>query len=578
MSDHWNSLANLLGTPSIDPLQRKAVSPPAESSEKKPAELPRRERPAPAQRDDDDSVTSDSQAPSAPKTEPPSRIRASWDAVARLFGVAAPEPVQNPFPDPPAEGTSAPEATPRSKNSEADDLFSGFKGRSNKNRSSSSEPSSRAESATRAKEPIEPRAAEARSSEPRPAEPRRRDQQTDRSSSRSTNKPEESSSSGRKRPSSFWDSPIEEKTSSSPSIEDEIPSKREVADSNPRRAAERPVRRDETGEAGQSDPERRGRRRNIRRGRSESSTDEPLQDDASVELTESSEALPGAERSERSERPQRESRERSSRGRGERGERPQRADRPSSDRPSSDRPVADRPDREARPERTGRGERPVRGEQSGRDDRSVGSDRPERTSSAERPERSPTADRGRRPARDRSEGSDRSRVSRNEEPRARALPESSRSDEWEVLEPDSAFGSGIVEDGPSLELGDDTDEGGKRRRRRRGRRGRKPTDEIRDGEVGLDDVMTDDRQAYGQHMADDEDDDMADERLTKITSWLDAISPMIDANMENHKKSSGDNRGGRGGSGGGGRSGGGRGSSGGGRGGPRRGPSNSGNR
>jgi hypothetical protein len=81
--------------------------------------------------------------------------------------------------------------------------------------------------------------------------------------------------------------------------------------------------------------------------------------------------------------------------------------------------------------------------------------------------------------------------------------------------------------------------------------------------------MTDDRQAYGQHMSDEEDSDMETERLTKITSWLDAISPMIDANMANHKKSSGDNRGGRGGHGGGG---------GRGRGGPRRGPSNSGNR
>ncbi len=90
------------------------------------------------------------------------------------------------------------------------------------------------------------------------------------------------------------------------------------------------------------------------------------------------------------------------------------------------------------------------------------------------------------------------------------------------------------------------DEGTKRRRRRRGgSRRRSSSDDVRDERVDeeLDDTSVG-RQAYGQHMNEEDEDD--GERITKITSWIDAISPMIESNMENHKKNSGQDHRGRG--------------------------------
>lgn len=72
MSDHWNGIANLLGTPSLNP-QKKPDS--AEKTTKQPAEKTEPEV--------------SSQIPAEPK---PSRMRSSWDAVAQFFGVASPEP------------------------------------------------------------------------------------------------------------------------------------------------------------------------------------------------------------------------------------------------------------------------------------------------------------------------------------------------------------------------------------------------------------------------------------------------------------------------------------------------------
>ena len=98
---------------------------------------------------------------------------------------------------------------------------------------------------------------------------------------------------------------------------------------------------------------------------------------------------------------------------------------------------------------------------------------------------------------------------------------------------------------------DDSEAAPGRGRRRRRRGGRRPSSEAGDpisvdGEAG--------RQAFGRSTVDDDVEEDHEEvenlRIHKVTSWLDAISPMIDSNMANHKKNPGGDRN-RGGSGGG---------------------------
>lgn len=85
MSDHWNSLANLLGTPSLAPQNRKTDL--AGASKTPPAAL--NVEPA---KSADANVNSGDEIDNAekPKQEK-SRLKSSWDAVASFFGVAAPE-------------------------------------------------------------------------------------------------------------------------------------------------------------------------------------------------------------------------------------------------------------------------------------------------------------------------------------------------------------------------------------------------------------------------------------------------------------------------------------------------------
>lgn len=102
MSDHWNSLANLLGTPSLSPQSRKSdKAKGAAETAAKPVSVevpPNPVEPAPAATD----------APQASKSKEPSRLRSSWDAVTSFFGIQS--------------GESAPEAelekevTPRDLN------------------------------------------------------------------------------------------------------------------------------------------------------------------------------------------------------------------------------------------------------------------------------------------------------------------------------------------------------------------------------------------------------------------------------------------------------------------------------
>ena len=78
MSDHWNSLANLLGTPSLAPQKPKT-----ESSVPVAAE-----NPAVSSGDRDASPEVASEKPKSEK----SRLKTSWDTVANFFGVTTKEP------------------------------------------------------------------------------------------------------------------------------------------------------------------------------------------------------------------------------------------------------------------------------------------------------------------------------------------------------------------------------------------------------------------------------------------------------------------------------------------------------
>jgi ribonuclease E len=149
-----------------------------------------------------------------------------------------------------------------------------------------------------------------------------------------------------------------------------------------------------------------------------------------------------------------------------------------------------------------------------------------------------------RPARpSRGEDSFRERDSLEKAPLEEELP-SSLWDSQESL-PEKA-GLENYEPQASLSGSEDSDEERpKRRRRRRGGRGRKT--EESPAEISELDAV-DGRQAYGRRMAEEEDseDEPATNRIFKVTSWLDAISPIINANMENHKRNSSHDHRGRG--------------------------------
>jgi len=111
MSDHWNSLANLLGTPSLAPQKPKTEAAPAASVE------------TGSTSSDLQPAVQDLASEEKPKAEK-SRLKTSWDAVANFFGVAAkdaessvesdiPEPRSSPAPV--KSNNSGQKATPSKK-------------------------------------------------------------------------------------------------------------------------------------------------------------------------------------------------------------------------------------------------------------------------------------------------------------------------------------------------------------------------------------------------------------------------------------------------------------------------------
>ncbi len=100
MSDHWNSLANLLGTPSLAPQTKKQETSKPRSMESPPVDAP-------------------SPEPEGPKlkSKEGSRLRSSWDAVTSFFGIQQPEPTT--APEPPAIEEHKPHNAPPPKAPEA---------------------------------------------------------------------------------------------------------------------------------------------------------------------------------------------------------------------------------------------------------------------------------------------------------------------------------------------------------------------------------------------------------------------------------------------------------------------------
>ena len=94
MADHWNSLANLLGTPSLAPQNRKQDSGsgskplPAPTAPPTPESIDSAIVEANTESDFSPASQATEHSSSSPKAEK-SRLRTSWDAVASFFGVAA---------------------------------------------------------------------------------------------------------------------------------------------------------------------------------------------------------------------------------------------------------------------------------------------------------------------------------------------------------------------------------------------------------------------------------------------------------------------------------------------------------
>lgn len=510
MSDHWNTLANLLGTPSIDPIQRKPDTAVPNQKKEKAKEKASFEPTTNGLTDDQSTSSSTAALPveqPAVKQETPSRLRSSWDTVARLFGVvSAPEqepPAAPEVPTTPAKSTSFDSlfgTEPRTGSSlpSDDELFAGFGKKKDKKATESVSPA-RSESFSAPKsdssKPEFVRETARGEGTRSDKSPERRPSEPDAARGASRNEPIQDSQRRKKRP-SFWGSNEDEvetkptePTGFKPRSEGRNTSDRSTdnrstsdLDAEPPRSASTPTSRREFAprpiESEGGTPERRGRRRNIRRG-GEGKEREPevLNSDDAVEIR-------------------------------------------SIDRDFDDAPIAKPASSESRGGRGGRG-------------RNRDNDRP-------RPERSGAERSG-------SERSERPERSPRREPTS-PVKEAKKSS-WDLDdEPIDDF------DVPPALIDDTADDidapaaeqsaAPKRRRRRRGSR--------RGGSaVERDDSAPEaagGRQVYGRHVEESEDGDDDSSvpenlRAFKVTSWADALSNIIDKNMENHKKTSANDRG-----------------------------------
>ncbi len=546
MSDHWNSLADQLGTPSLVPHQRKPSAKPKEQA-KSPVESPSTPNVEPNLPEPAGVLP-----PPQPKAEAPSRLRSSWDSVARLFGVGSgPEPSQ--ALEELVSGTkpAAPEA---SSENEYDNLFEGFGKKKDR------KPTSMWGDTTSVDTPTAPAAKE----DSRPSLPTSRVEPV------------------AKKKKSFWDT-VEDAVdpepevvaSESPKSDSPAPRSRHTETAKPqstRQDGRRPARSEnretprnesrgdrakpqddfvesdslDTEDSPGSMPERRGRRRNIRRGRGSEVADQPIRDDLPFDQdipaeSDDSESRVAARRPEREPRGPREPRN-------ARGDRNREGRTGSEPRTSETRNSESRNDSRNNEPRAPRPARPSDSESASRD---RDDNRPERTRhSRNRSEHSdaPSGD-----SRERAPRADRTDRSDSNTSRTPARPAAKRG--WDDLEPvvEEVFVEVDADDENDFASPVDaeptaSDEPRKRRRRRRGGAGRRPVAE----ETSSDDsspTTTSRRQVYGRHADEDDLDDNVDslDRGFQVTAWADAIASIIDRNMENHKRPSSNDYRGRGG-------------------------------
>ena len=603
MSDHWNSIANLLKTPSLNPTAKKTDGPPKPTKSALPTEIPAAYEPAPV------AVVE----PVKSKPEP-SRLRSSWDAVATFFGVAAPEQA------PESQHTPAVSEMPQ-ENQGFGQVAPGGKKTKPSMWGQPAEDSQSVAGAAKAEPRISSRTESAPESDQQRSSGESRDRGRSRgrapvADNRSMN--EDASFAGDLAPRSLPQSQRDEPFSP-------IDSERRSQRQQPRRGRQADVRADVafgepmaesnfaddlplSNRSTEADPAPRPERapRHDRGPRPERSgrDDRPSKP-------------PRVEGDARGERPARPARDANPEpadveSRGERLPRPEGAARPARSESGDERPPrmdrGDRPartDRDERPARAGRDDRPARTDRGDRPPRTEGGDRPPRTEGGDRP---PRADRGDRPPRtesgdrqdrparperseraarpERSEGAARSDGSARDERPARAeggerRPSRDRPERTErpaaprgnrdasadrrpnetIAKKPSGFGAGIQDDDAfgfvdapyepidDFEQVDERNEGdsdvavsrdsSERESRPRRRRGRGKRADSK-GSEGQE-AANDPRDA-----ADDRDEEDSSDSITRdsrIPSWQDAIGTLVAVNMENHQRNQSQNRG-----------------------------------
>lgn len=496
MSDHWNSIANLLGTPSLSPVQKKSDS-------AKPAKRAEAVEPVAA-----DVAPVEEDVPAAKPKAEGSRLRSSWDAVARLFGVASPEAAPETASS--QDSKRASDATAGRSHADVPDIAKAAPvGKKNK-------PSMWGEPAA-AESVAEPAPVEKIEEERRPS-PRRtesafRPEVSDESEEPPRRGRGERNERGRGR--SRGGRGAEARTSETDAVADE-----------PVRSVE-PVReRDFEPSAEIENAERRSHRRPPRRARAESEFDTPAEVDRDLPVADRGpRAADGETRGDRGDRHAERGSERNA---GRRAPRDAGSDRPASDRSASER--SERSERGSGERSQERGQRPPRGGGRG-----------ESRHESPRGEREPRGE-----SDSRSRGGDRSEAasSRSHRDHDRIDRDANR----QIRKPAAAqgFGAGIVDD-----IDDDLDvspvrdefsdagepvseesregrpdgERSSRRRRGRGRRGDKRADKPAAAS------------AVDRDAVDDEDDsEEIIARNSKIPSWADTIGTIVANNMENHSR------------------------------------------
>ncbi len=481
MPDNWNNLADLLGTPSMDPFQRRnsPQKPAAPANEPTHAEV---EPQAPISRTQhlETAVAAPTASSDSPASNKPKR-KSTWDAVAEFFGVAPAAEEESVGNDEPIRSDSNfgdRKTSPAGSQSVADSLLA---------RKPTAEPTADDLDSLLAGFRSPPRTAVPPPNTPAKTESRVARKEADRDvvpSARGRHGNDDSrDTTSTRRPSMF------------------------VSDSEPERVSSRPERTPRTVAVDMDAPrESRARNRPDSRGpvreepRVESTRSESIGRD---DLVESGNDQPDRRGPRR--RPRRGNRERES-------QELSRENSPAHSELDSDAEITNRPS-------------PTRS----RDDAL------ERPSSARTPSRNDDT-RRERPRRDDSARPSRSRSGstndgeRASEPRSRDFEpqRAARTSAWDEpldidetdLEPIEAIDS---ESAPAEEA---------RRRRRR----RKPRATVED-----DAGATTGRQIYGRH-ADDEPDTDGSSRSLSIVPWVDAISVIVNKNMENHRNHPAGNR------------------------------------